>query len=474
MSERHFKNYKLFVMGIFLITIFLTGEFMGCSKKEMPQKALHSDGKWIKDRDDRVVILRGINTGGDSKIPPFEPFPAEESAQQIKSWGMNVVRYVTVWEGIEPEKGLYSESYIDRMEEIVNWFTSRGIYVFIDMHQDLFSRKFCGDGAPYWAALDTDEEFVCGQNWFTYYFRNPVTESFTRFWTDDELQSHFIEAFRSVAKRFRDNDLVFGYEIFNEPWHGNFDYMSGDFERNYLAPFYKKVIKAIREEDPGAVVLFEPAVLAGGLFLTQSKLPPLDEPNLIYSPHYYPLGALVGSEPDIESAIEGIDADLKLVLEKAGELGTPAILGEFGAHPSQYDGEKLIRGYYDLLDKYILGGTIWTYAPRDMEWNNEGMSLVDSNLNERPYVNVVIRPYPRAIAGIPAGFNYNSTSRVFKLEYEESGIKSPSIIYVPERVYPDGINVKVSDGRYEFNTLTHELFYYHDDNSSRHWIEITP
>lgn len=460
-----------------LVMLILTGilvlNFSGCKKeKEIQVKSIHAEGKWLKDRDGRVVILRGINAGGDSKIPLFEPFPTEASAEQIKSWGMNVVRYVTVWEGIEPEKGVYNGVYIDRMEEIVNWFTSRGIYVFIDMHQDLFSRKFCGDGAPEWAAVETTMEYKCGPEWFTYYPAEAVTKSFTRFWTDDELQGHFIEAFRMLAKRFKNNDLVFGYEIFNEPWHGEFDYMSGEFEVNYLAPFYRKVISAIREEDAGAVVLFEPAVLAGGLFLTQSHLPKLDVPNLIYSPHYYPLSALLGTEPDIDSAINSIDTDLKLVLEKANELGVPAILGEFGSHPSQYEGEKLIRGYYDLLDKYLMGGTIWTYAPRDMEWNQEGMSLVDSQLNERPYVNVLIRPYPEAISGIPQEFGFNADTKKFHLVYDDSGITNPTIIYVPKRVYSSGFKVQLSDGNYEYDDSKEELYYYHKPEIKTHRIEI--
>ena len=60
-----------------------------------------------------MVILRGINVGGDSKLPPFLPFNNEASAGQIAGWGMNVARYLVTWEGIEPEKGVYSEEYPD-------------------------------------------------------------------------------------------------------------------------------------------------------------------------------------------------------------------------------------------------------------------------------------------------------------------------------------------------------------------------
>src|SRR4051812_23338035 len=107
---------------------------MAALEKKLAAKSVHSDGRWLRDKKGRVVILRGINMGGDSKIPPFEPFSTEESAEQVRRWGMNVVRYCTVWEAIEPEKGRYDDRYLDRMEEIVGWLTQRGICVFIDMH----------------------------------------------------------------------------------------------------------------------------------------------------------------------------------------------------------------------------------------------------------------------------------------------------------------------------------------------------
>jgi hypothetical protein len=121
----------------------------------------------------------------------------------------------------------------------------------------------------------------------------------------------------------------------------------------------------------------------------------------------------------------------------------------------------------------MMGGTIWTYAPRDMEWNQEGMSLVDSELNERPYVNVVIRPYPKAISGIPVEFGFTLETKRFYLSFEESGISAPSVIYVPKRVYNSGFNVQVSDGTYEFDESKEELYYYHDSSQKNHRIEIT-
>ena len=52
--------------------------------------------------------------------------------------------------GVEPVEGQYNETYLDVIEDIINQAGVYGIYTLIDMHQDLFSEKFCGDGMPMW------------------------------------------------------------------------------------------------------------------------------------------------------------------------------------------------------------------------------------------------------------------------------------------------------------------------------------
>ena len=43
---------------------------------------------------------------------------------------------------------------LDATEERLDWFANHGVYVILDMHQDVYAQRFCCDGAPEWAIED--------------------------------------------------------------------------------------------------------------------------------------------------------------------------------------------------------------------------------------------------------------------------------------------------------------------------------
>jgi endoglycosylceramidase len=64
------------------------------------------------------------------------------------------------WAGVESIRGQYNQTYIGILKDIVKMCRSKGIYVMLDFHHDLWSEKYCGEGAPAWAALaDPDSNF---------------------------------------------------------------------------------------------------------------------------------------------------------------------------------------------------------------------------------------------------------------------------------------------------------------------------
>src|SRR5258705_9078870 len=120
------------------------------------------------DADGREVLLRGVNLGGDSKVPwpdggthrPSDfsdhrtvsfigrPFPLAEAPDhfgRLRSWGFNCLRLLTTWEAIEHAgPGLYDEAYLDYLAEVARLAGDYEFHVVVDFHQDAWSRMSGG------------------------------------------------------------------------------------------------------------------------------------------------------------------------------------------------------------------------------------------------------------------------------------------------------------------------------------------
>ncbi len=140
----------------------------------MPPSPLRADRGRFIDAEGRDVLLRGVNLGGDCKTPypnggthiptdfadhrtisfigrPFPLADADAHLSRLRRWGFNCLRLVTTWEAIEHAgSGLYDEAYLDYYAEIARLAGDYDFYVFVDFHQDAWSRMSGGDGAPGW------------------------------------------------------------------------------------------------------------------------------------------------------------------------------------------------------------------------------------------------------------------------------------------------------------------------------------
>ncbi len=231
----------------------------------------YTDGIYIKDRSGRVRILRGCNLGGDSKNPvtppgnPLSgevsfigrPFPLEEADahfSRLKSWGFFFFRLVLTWESVEHAgPGLYDEEYLSYLRDILKKAEDHGLYVWIDGHQDAWSRWTGGDGAPFWTleavGFDLTRIFPSGaafspesqgpsyipMSWQLNTLYYAAATMFTLFFAgnalapgryvegvpvQDWLQSHYIDAMKHTARRLKDCKSVIGFGTMNEPHFG--------------------------------------------------------------------------------------------------------------------------------------------------------------------------------------------------------------------------------------------------------------
>ncbi|MFZ5667870.1 MAG: cellulase family glycosylhydrolase [Pseudomonadota bacterium] len=140
----------------------------------MPAPDIRVAGPLFLDRHGRQVILRGVNLGGDAKVPwpdggtevpsdfsdhrdvsfvgrPFPLAEADDHLARIAGWGFNTLRLLTTWEAVEHAgPGRYDEAYLDYLAAVVRRAGDHGLQVFIDFHQDVWARMSGGDGAPGW------------------------------------------------------------------------------------------------------------------------------------------------------------------------------------------------------------------------------------------------------------------------------------------------------------------------------------
>ncbi|RPB25090.1 glycoside hydrolase [Terfezia boudieri ATCC MYA-4762] len=251
----------------------------------------------------RTILLRGLNVGGCSKAPEIlstsqngqevasyngRPFKNIEEAGEwwakLKMWGVGIVRWVVVWEAIEPKAiGDYDDEYIDYLYKVLEKAGENGLKVFIDVHQDCWSRLSGGSGAPAWtfslvgldphkfhatftsALLPSDTqqsnsfesaEYIFSEPdlpvqqtplskpsshlWPTNYSKLSTATMFTMFFAGptfapkatisipgkgeknagEVMQDAYINAFRYVARKLAGLECILGWDIMNEPHPG--------------------------------------------------------------------------------------------------------------------------------------------------------------------------------------------------------------------------------------------------------------
>src|SRR5262245_21326667 len=108
-------------------------------------------GGVLRDRLGRQLLLRGGNLSQRAKHPPFTGWARERHLDDLVRWGFDHVRLLVTWEAIEPRDGVFDDTYLDEVRRILDWCEARGLYAVLDMHQDMFARRFAGCGAPAWA-----------------------------------------------------------------------------------------------------------------------------------------------------------------------------------------------------------------------------------------------------------------------------------------------------------------------------------
>ena len=462
------------VATLLAIAAALAAPTAAAASPKPPRSPLTNNGRWLTDASGRVDILHGFNMV--YKRPPYQPgavgFGADD-ADFLRRNGFNTIRLGLIYKAVEPQPGRVNHAYVLKLRGIERMLAKRGIHSLIDFHQDLYNEKFSGEGWPDWAVLDDGLPAEPLAGFPATYITSPgLNRAFDNFYANKpgpggvRLQRRYAGAWAKVAKSFSADPGVLGYDLLNEPWPGtqfaNCRNSAGcpTFDRTRLAPFYRRVIGAIRGTDRKHIVFYEPHVLYN--FGAETNLPDLGK-NLGFSFHDYCfLGLVAGSPatcPEMEGSIfDNADA-------RATKTGDSLMLSEFGATDDIPTLER-IAGY---ADRHMTSWQEWHYCGCD-DPTTQGPGDVQALIKDpqKPprgsnvfwgKLKALARPYPQAIAGTPIRWSFDPETRKFVLVYSTKRVSGhgrfklgTSKVFVPKIQYPHGYRVTTSG------------FAFHDDS----------
>src|SRR5256884_777916 len=232
----------------------------------------------------------------------------------IKQSGFNSVRIpfnyrLFVTDGTAPRLDGPGYELLDR---VVSWCRSEGLYVILDMH-----------AAPGGQTGDNiDDSFA-----YPFLFESSESQELT------------INLWRKIAARYRNEPVVIGYDLLNEPIAHYFDTASLNPK---LEPLYRRIVSGIREVDRNHIIF-----LGGAQWDTNFKIfgPPFD-PKLAYTFHKY---WMTVNQDAIQEYLTFRD-----------RYNVPIWMGESGENTDEW-----IESFRKLLEAKNIGWCFWPYKKLD-------------------------------------------------------------------------------------------------------------
>lgn len=392
----------------------------------------------------KQILFHGINVlCREASLGHFYP-DFENAFPFFKRMGFNLLRFGIFWHGVEPQPGLYDMKYLNRVKEIVRMAEENGIYIMLDMHQDLFAQKYI-DGAPDWACLD--EGLYHPDNctlWYNAYLESDaIIRAADNFWANKPaedgvgLLDHYSAMWEIIAGTYADCSNIIGFEPMNEPFMGSiareafglatqkmmeknpkFDLANPsaitmeeqiefmgivsqrflEFDRTTLMDFYRRMQKAIRKHSG------KPVVTGGNIYCSTNIPTGLErlgeDGEQIYSPHGY--DSVVDSDRYESFSKQNVELLYEEKRRCQDRLGLPTIASEWGAFPSAEFTNDLIRHMNGILEKNLWGSAYCEYRP---------------GMEKDPHFAALCRAYPAETAGELAAYHYDENAGRYEMSF---------------------------------------------------------
>ena len=198
------------------------------------------------------------------------------------------------------------------LDRVVRWCKEEKLYVVLDMH-----------AAPGGQTGDNIDD-----SWgYPFLFDSPESQDLT------------VRIWQKLARQFRDEPIIIGFDLLNEPIATYFD---ANYFNPKLEPLYRKIVCGIRVVDKNHIVF-----LGGAQWDNNFKVfgPPFD-PKLAYTFHKYWFDV---NQQAIQEYVDFRDKN-----------NVPIWMGESGENTDEW-----ITSYRALLEKNEIGWCFWPYKKID-------------------------------------------------------------------------------------------------------------
>ncbi len=328
-----------------VLALAITVSFAACDSNVPenggePQTFFRTSGTQILNRDGQPVVLRGVGLGGwlmpegyMLHFPGFgsptsirqmiedligtadtdrffeiyqQQYVKREDVEQIAAWGFDHIRLPFHYNVLyDPDRGAFREEGFDLFDRFLGWCKASGLYVILDMH-----------AAP------------GGQN------GGNISDSdgTARLWLERSNQDLTIEIWNEIARRYRDEPWIIGYDLLNEPVLPG-GVSGADFQR-----FMLRLSSSVRNIDPNHIHFIE-----GNWYATDfSALTPFNQSNVVWAFHKYWNSTSAGT--------------IGYLLQLRDESNKPLWLGESGENSNDW--------FYEvtrMVQQNDIGWNWWTH-----------------------------------------------------------------------------------------------------------------
>ena len=269
--------------------------------------------------NDMVCELAGSDFAREFWQAFKDNYITEADIAYIKQTGANTIRLPFNYKLFTREDYMGKNDETEgfkQMDKVIDWCRKYDLHLILDMHD-------CPGG-------QTGDNIDNGHG-YPWLFENEAS------------QQLFCQIWQKIASRYKDEPVILGYELMNEPIATMFSDSLRAALNAKLKPLYKRATKAIREVDLNHIILL------GGAQWNGNFEPFSDwkfDNKIMYTCHRY------GGEPT-KAAIQSI-------IDFRDKTKLPMYMGEIGHNTDQWQAD-----FCATMKKANIGYTFWPYKKID-------------------------------------------------------------------------------------------------------------